>query len=355
MAALNSAPNGDTTGVPAKSFGFIGLGIMGWGMAKNLRARIPPDSVLNVCEVSRDRRDEFISSTPGKVLAAESPFEVVKNCVGDEMFSNETTVLTSNQDIIITMVPRGEHVHEVFTNPQTGLLSGAGSAKPDSKTFIDCSTIDVLTSQKVAAAVEKSGLGKFADAPVSGGQGGANAGTLTFMVGGSPEVFDTIKPVLELMGKPENIFHCGKPGSGLATKLINNYLSAINMMGVCEGMNMGRLYGLDPVLLAGVINSSTGMSRNSREQNPVKGVSSVASSATDFNGGFSTELCHGVLQMSMELSEQLGARSMLAPVVMNMYDCAVQSEKCRGKDFRSIYRLFSEDDGKELLKRSDRK
>lgn len=249
------------------------------------------------------------------------------------------------------MLPRGEHVREVFTNPQTGLLSVAGSVKLGSKIFIDCSTIDVKTSQEVAAAVEASNLGSFADAPVSGGQGGANAGTLTFMVGGSPEAFETAKPTLELMGNPENLFHCGKAGAGLVTKLINNYLSAVNMIGVCEGMNMGRLYGLDPVLLASAINSSTGMSRNSREQNPVKGVSSVASSAKDFEGGFSTVLCHGVLQMAMELSEQLGAKSLLAPVVRDMYDCAVRNDKCRDKDFRSIYRLFSEDNGDQLPRR----
>jgi len=249
------------------------------------------------------------------------------------------------------MLPRGEHVREVFTNPQTGLLSVAGSVKLGSKIFIDCSTIDVKTSQEVAAAVGASDLGSFADAPVSGGQGGANAGTLTFMVGGSPEAFETAKPTLELMGNPENLFHCGKAGAGLVTKLINNYLSAVNMIGVCEGMNMGRLYGLDPVLLASAINSSTGMSRNSREQNPVKGVSSVASSAKDFEGGFSTVLCHGVLQMAMKLSEQLGAKSLLAPVVRDMYDCAVENDKCRDKDFRSIYRLFSEDNGDQLPRR----
>ncbi|KAL2674303.1 hypothetical protein Neosp_012754 [[Neocosmospora] mangrovei] len=327
MAAQNNVPNGSLNGVSSKSFGFIGLGIMGWGMAKNLRAKIPAESVLNVCEINKARLEEFVSSTPGKIQVRDSPLEVVQN-----------------SDVIITMLPRGEHVLQVFTNPKNGLLSTASGTK----TFIDCSTIDVKTSKEVAAAVEKSGRGVFADAPVSGGQGGANGGTLTFMVGSTPEVFGTIKPILEKMGKPENIFHCGGSGAGLATKLINNYLSAINMIGVCEGMNMGRLYGLDPTLLAGVINSSTGMSRNSREQNPVKGVSSVASSATDFEGGFSTELCHGVLKMSMELSEQLGAKSMLAPVVKNMYDCAVQSDMCRGKDFRSIYRLFSEDEGQEL-------
>ncbi|KAJ4111391.1 hypothetical protein NW765_016516 [Fusarium oxysporum] len=330
MATTNSSSND----ISAKSFGFIGLGIMGWGMAKNLRAKIPADSVLYICEVNKPRRDEFVVSTAGKVQVVDSPREIAEK-----------------NDIIITMLPRGEHVREVFTNPQTGLLLVAGSVKLGSKIFIDCSTIDVKTSQEVAAAVEASNLGSFADAPVSGGQGGANSGTLTFMVGGSPEAFETAKPTLELMGNPENLFHCGKVGAGLVTKLINNYLSAVNMIGVCEGMNMGRLYGLDPVLLASAINSSTGMSRNSREQNPVKGVSSVASSAKDFEGGFSTVLCHGVLQMAMELSEQLGAKSLLAPVVRDMYDCAVRNDKCRDKDFRSIYRLFSEDNGDQLPRR----
>lgn len=254
-----------------------------------------------------------------------------------------------NQDIIITMLPRGEHVRQVFTHPKTGLLSVLPK-DGNSRVFIDCSTIDVKTSQEIGKAVQKSGLGVFADAPVSGGQGGANAGTLTFMVGGEDAVFETIEPILALMGKPNNIFHCGKAGGGVATKLINNYLSAVNMIGVCEGMNMGRLYGLDPVRLAEVINSSTGMSRNSREQNPVKGVSSTASSATDFKGGFSTELCNGVLEMSMELAEQLGAKSVLSPVVRQLYGQAIRSEKCSGQDFRSIYRLFSEEEAKGLPK-----
>jgi 3-hydroxyisobutyrate dehydrogenase-like beta-hydroxyacid dehydrogenase len=246
------------------------------------------------------------------------------------------------------MLPRGEHVRDVFTNPSTGLLSLDSSQEREAKIFIDCSTIDVETSQYIGEAVKQSGLGVFADAPVSGGVGGANAGTLTFMVGSSPDVFEQVKSVIVNMGKAESIFHCGGAGAGLATKLINNYLSAVNMVGVCEGMNMGRLYGLDPAVLAGVINVSTGMSRNSREQNPVKGISPTASSANDFEGGFTTELCRGVLEMSIELREQLNAKSVLAPAVQELFSRAVESEKCKGKDFRSIYRLFSEDDGSEL-------
>jgi 3-hydroxyisobutyrate dehydrogenase len=158
-----------------------------------------------------------------------------------------------NRDIITTMLPPGEHVRQVFTDSDTGLLSTSPD-DDEGKIFIDCSTIDVKTSQEIGQAVQQSGLGVFANAPVSGRQGGANIGTLTFMVGGKDNVFKAIKPILALMGKSENIFHCGKAGAGLATKLINNYLSAVNMVGVCKRMNMGRLYGLDPVKLAEVIN-----------------------------------------------------------------------------------------------------
>ncbi|KAH7013000.1 NAD binding domain of 6-phosphogluconate dehydrogenase-domain-containing protein [Ilyonectria destructans] len=321
----------DQKSSPAKSYGFIGLGVMGCGMAKNLRAKIPESSTLYVCEIVAERRDQWVAETPGDIQVVTSPREISDNC-----------------DIIITMLPRGEHVREVFTNRNRGLLSLQSSPKAGGKIFIDCSTIDVKTSQEIGDAVKESGLGVFADAPVSGGVGGANAGTLTFMVGSSPEVFEQVKSTIVHMGKSESIFHCGGAGAGLATKLINNYLSAVNMIGVCEGMNMGRLYGLNPAVLAGVINVSTGMSRNSREQNPIKGISPVASSANDFEGGFTTELCRGVLEMSLELGEQLNAGSVLGPVVQTLFKKAVGSERCQGKDFRSIYRLFSEDNGSEL-------
>lgn len=240
------------------------------------------------------------------------------------------------------MLPRGEHVYKVFTDPSTGLLAGSGLGLQD-KLFIECSTIDVETSLRVAKAVKNSKLGVFSDAPVSGGVGGANAGTLTFMVGApSVEVFNRVKPVISLMGNPENIFHCGDNGAGLASKQINNYMSAVNMIAVCEGLNMGRLQGLDLKVLSDIINTSTGMSRNSREQNPVKGISPTASSAKDFEGGFSTELCSGVVDMAVGLGEQLGARTILASATRDFYNDAKESEKCKGKDFRSIFSVFTE-------------
>lgn len=244
------------------------------------------------------------------------------------------------------MLPAGPHVLDCFTNKENGLLL----AKPStgSKFFIESSTIDVKTSLEVLEAVKQSRLGYFIDAPVSGGPNGAKGGTLTFMVGGAADLFEKAKPILEMMGKPTSIFHCGPPGAGLATKQINNYLSSVCILGVSEAMNMGLRYGLDPNVLAGVINVSSGHCYNSDEQNPVKGVTATAASAKDFEGGFSTELCKGVVDMAVQLGQEVGAKSVLAPIVQSVLLKAVESEKCSGKDCRSVYRLFAEDDGRAL-------
>jgi 3-hydroxyisobutyrate dehydrogenase-like beta-hydroxyacid dehydrogenase len=244
------------------------------------------------------------------------------------------------------MLPKGLHVHGAFTNPITGLLSILPSGSR--KIFIECSTIDVQTSILVGKEVEKSGLGLFVDSPVSGGPNGAVAGTLTFMFGGAPELFERVRTVVSTMGNEKSIFNCGPVGAGLATKQINNYLSAISIIGVSEAMNMGVRYGLDPVILAGVINVSSGKSYNSLDQNPVKGVTPTAASATNFEGGFSTELCKGVVDMAVGLGKEVGAKSVMADVVQRTFAKALESDKCRGKECRSVYRLFADDDGRAL-------
>lgn len=129
------------------------------------------------------------------------------------------------------MLPQGQHVREVFTNPSTGLIAAGKSSKP--KFFLECSTIEASTSTSVGEEVRKAGLGDFLDSPVSGGPQGADTGTLTFMCGGEDEVFAKAKPILQLMGK--EIFHCGKYGAGLATKQINNYCAYVSFIGLCEG------------------------------------------------------------------------------------------------------------------------
>ena len=236
------------------------------------------------------------------------------------------------------MLPKGPHVREVYTSKETGLLN---AEKRGQIFFLECSTIDTATSLEVREAVESAGH-KFLDAPVSGGPSGAANGSLTFMVGGSQDLFDEAKPILETMGKSDNIFYCGKAGAGLATKQINNYLSAICTVGTSEAFNMGRLYGLDPKILANVINVSTGMNYNSSFQNPVKGVSSTAAAAKDFEGGFSMELAIGVVEMAVELGKQIGAKSLLNDTVLDGLKEACKDDRCKGKDFRSFYRWLAD-------------
>jgi len=240
--------------------------------------------------------------------------------------------------IIITMLPKGPHVKGVFTNPETGLLA----AKPSNSIFfMECSTIDTATSLEVNKLATAAGH-RFVDTPVSGGPNGANAATLTFMIGASPELFEEVKPLAEAMGKKKSIFHCGDAGAGLATKQINNYLSAVCMVGTSEAFNMGRLYGLDPKVLASVINVSTGRNYNSDEQNPVKGVTPTSAAAKDFEGGFSMELCIGVLEQTMQLKKQVGARTLVSDVVMDAFHEAAEDSRCKGKDYRSFYRWFAD-------------
>lgn len=187
-----------------------------------------------------------------------------------------------------------------------------------------------------------SSIGRFADAPVSGGPTGAYAKTLTFMVGGSDENFRYIHPVLCTMGKRESIFHCGPPTAGLVTKQINNYLAAINFIGVSEAMNMALRYGLDPKRLTDVIGVSTGSSYQLVSQNPVKGVVPTASSAKDFEGGFSIELCKGVIEMATQLERDLGAKPVLADAVSWALEEACKDDRCKGKDCRGIYRWIAD-------------
>ena len=321
----------EPSAAPSAIYGFVGIGNMGYGMAMNLREKIPKASRFILCELNEDRRNQFVkeASSNGAIEVASSP-----------------RGLAEQADIIITMLPKAPHVEEVFTNPETGFLA---IFKPDQpKFFLECSSINTASSTAIAAQVEKSGIGKFIDAPVSGGPQGSNDGTLTFMVGGPESLFKEALPVLSLMGKPEAIIHCGGPGAGLATKQLNNYLAYVGYLGLCEVMSAGLNYGLDPKTLSDVINKSSGMNWNSLNHNPVKGVNPKASSAKDFKPGFTTELAAGVITDAVQLMDQVGSRTVLAPTVKGVFDRALISDKCKGMEARSVWKMFVEDHGVQL-------
>lgn len=168
------------------------------------------------------------------------------------------------------------------------------------------------------------------------------------MCGGSSSVFEIARPYINWYCKPENVFLCGDAGAGLATKLVNNYINFCSYLALCEGMNTGVRYGLDPKKLGQIINVSSGMCWNSLHMNPVKGVVEGASSNRDFEGGFPTELGSGIMDMATGLMDHVGAKSVFGDKVVGVFDRAVKDDRCKGKEFRSVWRLFNDDDGKGL-------
>lgn len=174
--------------------------------------------------------------------------------------------VASRSDTVITMLPSNDHVTAVYDELVPNLRS-------EGSLLIDSSTVDPAVSRKVAAMAKEKGGHVFVDAPVSGGVGGAEAGTLSFMVGGSDDAFERSKEVLDLMGA--NVFHCGDVGTGEVAKLCNNLLLAVSMVGTCEAMNLGEKLGIDPKKLAGILNTSTGRCWSSDTYNPYPGVIEV--------------------------------------------------------------------------------
>lgn len=244
---------------------------------------------------------------------------------------------------MITMLPGGLQVKSVYLDPTTGVLSNVQVLNERSKIVMECGTIEAATIIEVGKAIESSGSTKFVDAPVSGGPMGAEAGTLTFMVGSTEFAsYLTVKTVLAHMGKAGSIFHCGKIGAGTSFKLINNYLSAITSLAASEALNIGTKAGLDPKLLTDVINVSGGQCWVTSESNPVPGVSPNAPASRGYEGGFRIELCAKVLKMGMELADEVGAKSVLSKPAWDGFMEAAADERYKGKDARVVYKWLNE-------------
>ncbi|KAJ9643671.1 hypothetical protein H2204_001816 [Knufia peltigerae] len=327
---------GESGGMPNVNYGFIGIGRMGFPMALNVRAKMPSGSKLVVCDVDQSQVERFLhqSKSLGPVEAASCPKEVAEQC-----------------DVIITSLPPGKAVSQVFSDPSTSIL--AAGVRDRSKLVIDTSTMDVQSSLDVSKQVVASGFGDFVDCPVSGGMIGAEGGKLSCMVGCSKELFDDrVKPIVLAFSDPKAVYHCGGPGAGLAAKIVNNYVAMVSYVGLCEGINIGVRYGLDPKLLTDVINAGSGMCWNSLYMCPIKGIQPTSSATKDFlsgpDGGPGFDLATEATDMTVELMHQVNAKSVMAPVMRNIWKRAQASPLCQGKEYRSLYLLFSEEDGRGI-------
>jgi 3-hydroxyisobutyrate/3-hydroxypropionate dehydrogenase len=263
------------------------------------------------------------------------------------------------------MLPGSDSVKAVYLDLQTGILAGAVAAEteigevstsPEQKLIMECGTIETDTILAVSKAAQETSAFKlqsklaFVDAPVSGGPMGAQAGTLTFMVGCAPEASSTLFPIiksyLQHMGNPTGIFLCGDVGAGTAFKVINNYLSAITSLAASEALNIGVKMGLDPKLLTNVINASGGQCWVTSKSNPVPGVQDNVPSSRDYEGGFNIALCAKVLGMGTRLAEMVRARTILDVPTLKAFNEAMTDERYKGKDARVVYKWLNESERK---------
>lgn len=241
--------------------------------------------------------------------------------------------VASQADVLITMLPSSPHVKSVYSGAD-GVVK---AAKPGTL-FLDCSTIDPTTAREMAKLAEENNITAL-DAPVSGGVGGAEAGTLTFMVGGSKEGFEKAQAILKVMGK--NIVHCGPNGTGQVAKICNNMLLAIGMIGTAETMNLGVRLGMDPKVLAGIINTSSGRSWSSDTYNPCPGVMENVPASRGYSGGFGTPLMSKDLGLAMTAAKDSGSAVHLGALADKIYNDMKNDDNFKGLDFSSVYKWLA--------------
>ena len=233
-------------------------------------------------------------------------------------------------DVLISMLPASKHVEGLYLG-DSGLLANA-----DSKTLlIDCSTISPKVAQAVATTAKAKGF-VMIDAPVSGGTAGAQAATLTFMVGGDQAAVDYARPLLEKMGK--NIFHAGGSGAGQTVKVCNNMLLGIQMLGTSEALRLGIANGMDPKVLSDIMSKSSGRNWALELYNPCPGVMENVPSSKGYAGGFGVDLMLKDLSLAVENAENLDASVPLGKMAQQLYDH--HSKAGNGQlDFSSVFNL----------------
>ncbi|HSI18681.1 MAG TPA: 3-hydroxyisobutyrate dehydrogenase [Sphingomonas sp.] len=286
---------------------FIGLGNMGGGMAANL-AKNGHD--VRAFDLSADALEKARATGCLPVESAAAA------CDGAEA--------------VVTMLPAGTHVESVYTDSIFGVA-------PPSAILMDCSTIDVATAKRVGEAALAKGL-TMVDAPVSGGIAAANAGTLTFMVGGSAEAFDRAEPFLTDMGKA--VIHAGGSGAGQSAKICNNMLLGAEMIATCEAFALAEKLGLDLQKFYDIASVSSGQSWSMTSYCPVPGVGPETPADRDYQGGFATALMLKDLKLAMGAAADVGAQTPMGTRAAELYAAFAEAGN-GGLDFSAIIKTLN--------------
>ena len=287
---------------------FIGLGNMGGPMASNL---VKAGHDVTVFDLSKEAVQTLVSEG---AKTADTAHEAAQGA-----------------ECVITMLPAGQHVEAVYLGDD-GLLTKL----PEGTLVIDSSTIAPETARGVAEEATARNI-PFLDAPVSGGVGGAKAGTLTFICGGADDTYAKAKPILDAMGK--NIFHAGPHGSGQVAKICNNMLLAILMAGTSEALALGVKNGLDPAVLSEIMKQSSGGNWALNVYNPWPGVMENAPASRNYEGGFLVNLMTKDLGLAFDNAVKNQASIPMGSLARNLF--SLHAGQGNGTlDFSSIQRLY---------------
>ena len=282
--------------------GFIGLGNMGAPMAINLAGA--GHEVIGF---------DTAAPVPSGVTSAGSAAEAAKDA-----------------DVVITMLPNGGILKMVAQQVIPNMKKGA--------VFCDCSTVDVNSARAVASQARAAGMGAL-DAPVSGGIGGAQNGTLTFMVGGSGAAFATVAPLFEIMG--QKAVHCGEAGSGQAAKICNNMILGATMIVTCEAFALADKLGLDRQKMFDVVSTSSGYSWSMNAYCPAPGIGPQSPADNDYRPGFAAELMLKDLGLAADAARSTGAHTPMGEQALKIYEQFVEQEDGRGRDFSAMLPRFN--------------
>ena len=280
--------------------GFIGLGNMGAPMAQNLLK-----AGHEVVGFDTMARPEGIPMAGDAVGAA------------------------AGADVVITMLPNGAILRAVAQQVIPAMRPGA--------VLCDCSTVDVDSARWVAEQATAASLGAL-DAPVSGGVGGAAAGTLTFMVGGTDAAFATVEPLFAIMG--QKAVHCGAAGAGQAAKICNNMILGVTMIATCEAFALADKLGLDRQKMYDVVSTSSGYSWTMNAYTPAPGVGAKSPADNGYKPGFAAELMLKDLRLSQQAAESADADTPMGQLAAALYEQFVEREDGKGRDFSAMLPRF---------------
>ncbi len=281
--------------------GFIGLGNMGGPMAANLAGA--GHEVVGF---------DLIAPMPSGVTAATS-----------------SALAVSGAEVVISMLPNGTILRYVAAQVIPEMADGA--------VFCDCSTVDVESARAVADMAAAAGLGAL-DAPVSGGVGGATAGTLTFMVGGTEEAFAKVQPLFEIMG--QKAVHCGAAGAGQSAKICNNMILGVTMIATCEAFALADKLGLSREKMFNVVSTSSGYSWAMNAYCPAPGVGPKSPADNGYKPGFAAELMLKDLRLSQQAAETADADTPMGQMATDLYAQFVEDEGGKGMDFSAMLPRF---------------